>query len=75
MNACMHPVPSRPQHEPYPWTTPQYSVAIQYDAPEVSPELLAGEITYIQQVIGKLYYYARAVYHMMLTSLGRIVST
>ena len=49
---------------------------VQYAAPDDTSEpLSANDITHIQQVIGKFYYYVRVVDHTMLTALGELAST
>ena len=76
LKSCIHPVPSKHQYTPYPWTKPDYEATVQYAAPEDTSETLsADEITHIQHMIGKLYYYARAVDRTLLTTLGELAST
>ena len=70
LKSCIHPAPSKPQHAPCPWTKPDFGAKIQYAAREyTSKQLSVDEITHVQQVIGNFYYYARAVYHTILTAL------
>ena len=53
-----------------------YGVAIQCAVPQYTSEpLFLDKITHIQQVIGKLFYYAIAVYHTMIIALGELAST
>ena len=76
LQSINHSYPKRPQHSPYPWTQPQYRKAIQYAEEEDTADILAqDEVTHIQQVIGKFYYYARVVDHTMITSLGEMATT
>ena len=57
-----HPAPNKPQHQPHPHTERTYGATIQYaKAPDTSPALPATGKTYIQQVLGVLLYYGRAV--------------
>ena len=68
-----HPTPTKPQHSPHPWIAPIYGASIQYAAPEDnSPPLTKQGITRLQQIIGTLLFYARAVDNTMLVALGTI---
>ena len=75
LHKFQHPHPSRPQHAPHKWAIPQYgkhpqlSVQIS-DAPKVS----SSEIKRIQQIVGTLLYYARAVDSTMLMALNAIAA-
>ena len=70
-----HPKPKRPQHAPSKWTAPQYGAAQQYTEPEdTSPPLAPAQIKRLQEVIGTLLYYARAVDSTMLVALGTLAS-
>ena len=70
-----HPEPIKPQHSPSPWVAPDYGASIQYAAPDddSAPLPLEG-ITHLQQIIGTLLFYARAVDNTMLVALGTIAS-
>ena len=76
LHKFQHPTPTRPQHSPQQWTVPKYrSTAPQLAHPEdESPALNPEEENTVQQVVGKLFYYARAVYPTMLVSLNTIAS-
>jgi len=68
-----HPKPTRPQDSPYAWQKPTYGAKIQYAAiPDDSPFLNAADQKCVQEIIGVLLYYARAVDSTMLTALGTI---
>ena len=70
-----HPTPTRPQHAPSQWTAPQYGAPIQYADDEDNTAPLPKEgITRLQQIIGTLLYYARAVDPTMLVALGTIAA-
>jgi hypothetical protein len=70
-----HPQPTRAQHSPHAWTAPHYGAATQYaDEPDTSPLLDPAGKTFLQQVIGTLLYYARAVDNTMLVALGTLSS-
>ncbi|KAL7453872.1 hypothetical protein ACHAXS_000312 [Conticribra weissflogii] len=57
-----HNPPSRPQHSPYLATPKQYGKDAQTPLPEDNPPLLPkDEINRIQQIVGSILYYGRAV--------------
>jgi hypothetical protein len=68
-----HPPPTRPQHAPHAWTKPTYGAAIQY-APSIdtSPALDTADTKRVQEVLGTLLFYARAVDSTMLKAIGTI---
>jgi hypothetical protein len=70
-----HPPPTRPQHSPHAWTKPTYGAAIQY-APihDNSAALDAKDTKRVQEVLGTLLFYARAVDSTMLTAIGTLAS-
>ena len=70
-----HPFPSKLQHSPHRWEEPTYGQKIQY-APIIAdlPLLPLAELTRIQQVVGTLLYYARAVDSAMLVALNSIAN-
>ena len=68
-----HPLPHRTQHSPHPWTKPNYGAKQQLT--EESDNYLAitpTRKTRIQQIIGTLLYYGRAVYYSILPCLGTL---
>jgi hypothetical protein len=70
-----HPTPTRPQHSPHDWQAPQYGTKTQLTDPvDLSPPLPPSGIQFLQQVIGTLLYYARAVDNTMLVAIGSIAS-
>ena len=67
--------PTRPQHSPHPWTKPIYGAKTQLTAPIDDSELLPpAELTRLQEIIGTLLYYARAVDSSLLPALGTLAS-
>ena len=71
-----HHIPSKKaQHSPHAWTPPNYGAQTQFTAPtDTSAPLDDAEITRLQEVIGTLLYYARALDSTMLVALGTIAS-
>jgi DNA-dependent RNA polymerase auxiliary subunit epsilon len=70
-----HPPPNKPQHQPHPHTERTYGATIQYaKKTDESPPLEATDKTYIQQVLGVLLYYGRAVDSTVLVALSSIAS-
>jgi hypothetical protein len=70
-----HPLPTRPQHSPHAWTKPIYGAKIQYAAPDDdSPLLDTADIKCVQEILGTLLFYARAVDNTMLTAIGAIAT-
>jgi hypothetical protein len=70
-----HAKPSRQQHSPHRWIAPQYGSKIQYpDEPDTSPPLGIAEHRRVQQVLGTLLYYSRAVDLTMLTAISTLAT-
>jgi hypothetical protein len=70
-----HPLPPRPQHSPHAWTRPNYGAKTQYTDPvDDSAPMDSSEKTRLQEVIGTLLYYARAIDSSMLVSLGTLAA-
>jgi len=69
-----HPPPTRPEHSPHPWIRPVFGTkGPQAPLPhDNSPPLNDKQINFVQQVVGTLLYYARAVDPTMLVALGTI---
>ncbi len=63
-----------PEHSPHAWTEPIYGWRQQYEATVVSELLDLENKTCVQEVLGTLLYYARAVDNTMLTSIGEIAT-
>jgi hypothetical protein len=74
-----HKPPSKPQHAPYKSAPIQYGEKIQlaqHDkaSPENSPKLSDDKIKHIQQIVGTLLYYSRAVDPTLAAALSTIAS-
>jgi hypothetical protein len=70
-----HPPPTRPQHSPHAWTKPDYGAKMQYAIPaDESPPLDAADTKRVQEILGTLLFYARAVDNTMLTAIGAIAT-
>jgi hypothetical protein len=75
LHRFQHSAPTRPQHSPHAWVAPVYGMATQLTAPpDLSAPLDANGTTRIQEVVGVLLYYARAVDSTMLVALSTIAS-
>ena len=70
-----HPRPKRKQDSPYPWSPPKYGAKQQY-AKQDSNEPILGkdEIKYIQRVVGKFNFFARAIDGTMQPALSALAS-
>jgi hypothetical protein len=68
-----HPKPKKPQHNPYKYLQPEYGVKVQY-APDAdtSPFLDAAGKKRVQEILGTLLYYARAVDPTMLVTISSL---
>eukprot|EP00804_Cyclotella_cryptica_P020760 CCRYP_016596-RA/>CCRYP_016596-RA protein AED:0.37 eAED:0.37 QI:0/-1/0/1/-1/1/1/0/339 len=73
-----HPVPIKPQHQPYPHTARTYRTygATQQfvETADTSALLSKTDKTFVQEVIGVFLYYARAVDCTMLPALGSLAT-
>ena len=70
-----HPLPRKPQDSPYPYTRPDYGAKVQLTPPEdTTPTLEQEEKKRLQEVVGTLLYYARAVDNTMLVALGSLAA-
>jgi hypothetical protein len=70
-----HVPSSRPEHSPHAWTKPQFGAPTQLTAPtDTSPRLDAEGVTRVQQILGTLLHYARAVDSTMLVALSSLAS-
>jgi hypothetical protein len=67
-----HAAPSVPYHAPSRYIPPNYGARVQFAKVDTTQPLGKKEITYIQRVVGKLLYYARAVDHTMLHAINDI---
>ena len=70
-----HPPPTRPQHSPHAWQKPTYGAKTQFaPEPDTAPALDAKDTKHVQEVLGTLLFYARAVDSTMLTAIGTLAS-
>jgi hypothetical protein len=70
-----HENPYKPQHQPHQHAIPTYGATIQYATPaDKSNPLLKEEKKFIQQVIGTLLYYGRAIDATILVALSSLAS-
>jgi hypothetical protein len=71
----MHPTPPRPKHAPHDWTAPTYGGARQqFATTNTSPAVDSKDTKRIQEVLGTLLYYARAVGCTMIPAIGSIAT-
>jgi len=70
-----HPAPTRAQHAPHTWIKPQYGAITQYaPSPDTSPALDVKDKLRVQEVLGVLLYYGRAVDSTILTAINTLAS-
>ena len=70
-----HPHPKHPKHAPHAWQCPVYGTKVQYAPdPNHTTALDAADCKCIQEVIGVLLYYARAVNPTLLVALGTLAT-
>jgi hypothetical protein len=70
-----HVSPARPQHSPHRSNAPQYGTKVQLTDPiDTSPCLPDQAIQRIQQIVGTLLYYSRAVDNTLLVALSALAS-
>jgi len=63
------------EHSPHKWTRPNYGAPVQYTEPtDTSPPLNHQATKTLQEIIGVLLYYARAVDSTMLVALGSLAA-
>jgi hypothetical protein len=70
-----HPATARPQYTPHAWQAPTYGAKVQYATTDDNAPLLnATDTKQIQEVLGTLLYYARAVDSTLLTAINTLAS-
>jgi hypothetical protein len=70
-----HLVSKTPTHSPHAYTPPTYGRKVQYaDGPDESPQLDPNGITRVQEILGTLLYYARAVDGTLLVTIGNLAT-
>ncbi len=71
----LHPDPTRPQHSPHSWLKPNYGTRTQFATPDDdSPPMDAADTLRLQEVVGTLLYYARAIDLSMHDALGSLAA-
>jgi hypothetical protein len=70
----VNPKPERPEHSPYAWAAPVYGSQQQFATNDTSPAVNLKDTTCIQEVLGTLLYYARAIDCTMITAIGSIAT-
>jgi hypothetical protein len=71
-----HPVPTCPQHSSHAYAMPQYGAKTQFTAPpDLSKPLDKACITRLQEIVGVLLYYRRAIDSTMLVALSTLASS
>jgi hypothetical protein len=74
-NASDHPIPTKPQFAPHEAPIPQYGSQSQQTAePNTSPQLSPDRVQRLQQIVGTILYYARAIDSSMLVALGTLAA-
>ena len=67
----LHPITNKPEHQPHCHFQPQYGTKVQLTEPgDETPFLQPDDITKLQQIIGAVLYYARAVYGTLMATLN-----
>ena len=67
----LHPIPKKPENRPHYHVQPQYGTKVQLTDPrDKTPLLQPDDITKLQQIIGDLLYYARALYGTLMATLN-----
>jgi len=75
LETCLDERPERPQHAQHAWTAPSYGSKVQLTPPADDSEPLdAGGLTRIQQIIGTLLFYGRAIDNTLLVALGTLLA-
>jgi len=75
LHKIQHLKPDKPEHNPHKWEPPQFGKKAQYVAKPLNlPILPQDRIRRIQQILGSLLYYARAVDHTILMTVNNLAS-
>jgi hypothetical protein len=69
-----HPKPGCPQHAPHAWNAPIYGAKQQFVSHDETPSLDLKDKQRVQEVLGTLLYYARAVDSTMLVAIGTLAT-
>ena len=74
LKKCQHPMPTAPQDAPYAATPIQYGAKVQGVEINTTFPLSPMELKQVQDIVGTLLYYARAVNPMLLATLSTIAA-
>ena len=74
LNKYQHPKPKQPQDAPSKFKPINYGATVQNPDVDTSPHISKERIRHIQDVVGTLIYYARAVDPTLLATLSKIAS-
>jgi hypothetical protein len=75
LDRFQHNAFGRAQHFPHAWTKPQYGYHLQLTpAPDATDLIPPSTLTRIQEIVGTLLFYCRAIDSTMLVALGTIAS-
>ena len=75
LHKLQHKQPAKPEHNPHTWKPPKYGQKAQYVEPTPDlPILPPHRIKRVQQILGSLLYYARAVDHTILMTVNDLAS-
>ncbi len=69
-----HPPPPKKEHSPHPWNAPIYGSRQQFAQHDSTPFVDAKHKLRLQEVLGTLLYYARAVDGTMIPAIGTIAT-
>jgi hypothetical protein len=69
-----HPTPTKKQHSPHPWNAPDYGSRQQFAQHDNTPFVDAKHKLRLQEVLGTLLYYGRAVDGTMIPAIGTIAT-
>ena len=76
LKSLQQSTPKLPQHFPFQAEKQKYDATIKYaEVIDLSGYLATPEVTRIQQIIGKFYYYAGAVDKEILSAVGELATT
>jgi hypothetical protein len=75
LHKYQHPAPAHPEHAPHTWNPPIYGAKMQFvNEATPSPALSNKDVNKLQQLTGKLLYYARAVDPTLLMLINVLAS-
>jgi hypothetical protein len=75
LHKYQHAAPTRPEHAPHTWNPPVYGAKTQYVEDETtSPALSDKDENRLQQITGRLLYYARAVAQTLIMPVNVLAS-